>query len=652
MQRPSRFALAAGLLMGAASTGLAREARLPLTVEPPLIREVLMRQVFSGPDKRAVFWGEPGSCNYFYLEDPKVEAQVSRLRIVAHGEARLGAELGDGCLSPVVWSGHVEIFERPGVEGYELHFDVVDSNILDERGQKEVLVGQLWDRIKESIQPRFASVVVDLAEPFSDLREFVASVASPDRAAEARRTLDSMRLLSATVLPKGVVVEAGLEVAEAAPPTPPGPEPPLGETEMQAFTERANQWDAFVTFVVRTLGAKTLRRETRNALLETLLDARYQIVQTLEHPVRQPDSVRQLFVKSWERLRPVAGEVASQLPGAEAMHVLTFVAAGDALGALDQIGPSFGIEVSADGLRRMARMIEPDEAEDPLDFATGVDPALRREFGFPAIPEEPAPPPEEPTPTAPPEPSPPLTPEPSPSVTLEPTAVPDMPAPTPGATSWWSDWWQPRAAFAATAEIDRSKDWKGWVVGEGDLNAYLRRVGELLRLTAARTIERQQLSGVGAEVYRKLLPAAAWQESCWRQFEKKGGKVTYIRSHRGAVGMLQVSERVWRGFYDRDKLRWAVAYNVQAGSEVMYRYYELASGVVPAITRDSRPTAARAIYAAYNGGPSQLRAYLDAKRRGRGLSRVIDKLFGAKFDAAGDGIEGKVAGCLGGSPAG
>ncbi len=625
MQRPSRFALAALLLLGAASAGLAREARLPLTVEPPVIREVLMRQVFSGPDRRAVLWGEAGTCSYFYLEDPKVEAQVSRLRIVAHGEAQLGTALGDGCLAPVVWSGNVEIFERPRVEGYELHFDVVDSNILDERGEKQVLVGQLWDRIKESVQPRFASVVVDLAGPFRDLREFVAMVASPDRAEEARRTLDSMRLLSATVLPKGIVVEAGLDVAEAALPTPAGPEPPLSEGEMRAFTERANQWDAFVTFVVRTLGAKTLRRETRNALLETLLDARYQIVQTLDHPVRHPDPVRRLFVKSWERLRPVADEVASQLPGAEAMHVLTFIAAGDALGALDQIGPSFGLEISADGLRRMARMIEPAEAEDPLDFATGVDPALRREFGFPAIPQEPAPPPEEPTP------------------------VPETPTPAPPATSWWLGWWQPRAAFAAGAEVDRSKDWKGWVVGEGDVNAYLRRVGALLRMTAARTIERQQLSGAGADLYRRLLPAAAWQESCWRQFEKRGGTVTYIRSHRGAVGMLQVSERVWRGFYDRDKLRWGVAYNAQAGSEVMYRYYELASGALPAITRDSMSTAARAIYAAYNGGPSQLRAYLEAKRRGRGLSRVIDKLFGSKFDAAGDGIETKVAGCLVGS---
>ncbi|MGH7897340.1 MAG: hypothetical protein ACREQQ_05260, partial [Candidatus Binatia bacterium] len=381
-----RVGLVRGLLASlllSASPSEAKEVRLPLSVEPPVIRDALVRQLFNGPRQRAVFWGEPGSCSFFYLEDPKVEGDVDRLRVVAHGEARLGTEFGEGCLSPVVWSGFLEVFERPRVEGWQLHFQVVDSNLYDERREKSSLAGALWDQIKESVQPSFDSVVVDLAPPFRELRDFLPTMASAEHAEEVRRSLATLRLVSARALPRGIVVEAAFDVAEIPPdPVPSATEAPLSASELQAFVERANQYDAFVTFVVKTLGARTLSKPTREALLQTLIESRYEVVDALEETSPGHDPVRQLFVRSWDRLRPVAADVARELPGAEAAHVLTFVAAGDALAALDQAGPAFGIEVSADGLRRMARMIAPGSAADPLDYSTGVDASMRQTFGF------------------------------------------------------------------------------------------------------------------------------------------------------------------------------------------------------------------------------------------------------------------------------
>src|ERR1700756_3641194 len=103
--------LALCALLSCAAAASAKEIRLPLSVEPPVIRDALVRQLFTSPGDRAVFWGEPGSCNFFYLEDPKVEGEVDRLRVIAHGEARLGTDFGSGCLSPVAWSGFIEVFE-------------------------------------------------------------------------------------------------------------------------------------------------------------------------------------------------------------------------------------------------------------------------------------------------------------------------------------------------------------------------------------------------------------------------------------------------------------------------------------------------------------------------------------------------------------
>ena len=603
----------------------AREVRLPISVEPPVIREALQKKLFNDdPAGRAIFWGEPGSCSYFYLVDPAVEGEVDRLRILAKGDAKLGTDLGMGCLSPIGWTGLLEVFERPRLDGWVLHFDVVDSNLYDEAHKKANLIGQLWDRMKDTIQPHFGAVTIDLSQPFRELRDFLPTiVGSGPQAAELGRALDTLRPVSARALPRGIVVEAALEVPE--PPTAPtaaGTEPPLSQAEIDAFNERANQWDAFLTFVVKTLGVKTLSKETRKTLLDTLLDARYQIVAILAEPSRHQDPVRPLFVKSWDRLRPVADEIASGLPGAEAAKVLTFVAAGDALTALDQLGPSFGIEVSADGLRRMARMIAPEEARDPLEYDPGgIDPVLRRFLGMTDEPLEvtpteapstaPAPPPQ-----ASPESQPPSESRPSPASEPSPVLPPGTPTPL---SSWWL-WLAPASVFAATtASVDHSHDSKGWVVeDESDVMAYLGRVeATLSRVSTAITASRK-LDASDADLLRKILPVTAWQESCWRQFRKRNGLATYLRSSRGSVGIMQVNERVWRGFYETERLRWQIAYNAEAGSEVLLHYFELVDdppqGVAKPTTLRDR---ARAVYAAYNGGPEQLRRYtrLDPPRQ-------------------------------------
>jgi hypothetical protein len=603
----------------AAASAAAREVRLPLSVEPRLIREAIMRELFHDARQRAVFWGEPGGCSFFYLEDPQVEGDVDRLRVIAHGEARLGTEIGEACLSPFAWSGFLELFEQPRLDGWRLRFAVVDSNLYDERHEKTLLVGQLWDRIKESVQPRFGEVTVDLGEPFRELRAFLPLVVPAAETSEVRAALDSLRPVSARALPKGIVVEAAIELPEAPPsPTPAAPEPPLTDGEIEAFTARTNQWDAFVTFVVKTLGAKTLSTSAHQALLEALLDARYQILAALSAPSRHEDPVRGLFLKSWERLRPVAGDISRELPGAEAAQVLTFVAAGDALEALDQMGPTFGIEISADGLRRMARMIAPAAPEDPLRYEPGMDPALRRFLGFGA----------------------PITGE--------------VPTPEASPSSRWSPWrWLGEGRAWAAASDDHARHWKGWVAEQAaDLSVYLQRVRRLLAAAAQAVIGREKPSAADADLFHRLVPATAWQESCWRQFRVENGVVTYLRSSRAAVGMLQLNERVWRGFYEVEKLRWSIGYNAEAGSEVLLHYLGMVEDERPKGARP--PTAgekARAAYAAYNGGPGQLRRYLDPGRRGSDLARVIDQYFGAKFDVAGEGVERRVASCLGGGAA-
>lgn len=97
---------------------------------------------------------------------------------------------------------------------------------------------------------------------------------------------------------------------------------------------------------------------------------------------------------------------------------------------------------------------------------------------------------------------------------------------------------------------------------------------------------------------------------CWRQYVVKDDKIVPLRSSSGDVGIMQVNERVWRGFYDQQKLRWDIDYNSNAGAEVLMNYlvrYAVRHG------EQNQPggmvNLARASYSAYNGGPRQVSRY-------------------------------------------
>src|SRR3954463_355389 len=64
---------------------------------------------------------------------------------------------------------------------------------------------------------------------------------------------------------------------------------------------------------------------------------------------------------------------------------------------------------------------------------------------------------------------------------------------------------------------------------------------------------------------------------------------------------MQVNQKVWRGFYEVERLRWDTAYNVRAGSQILARYVK--DYAIPYAEKAGDPNAIpRAAYAVYNGG--------------------------------------------------
>lgn len=622
-RRPAarRFTAVGILVLLCACPAFARPILVPLRFDPAFVRQALLTQIYTGEGEKASIFDDKVGCGWLDLYEPKVDVADASLRIISRGTARIGTKIAGQCLVALDWKGFVEVFEEPQLDASQraLTFKVVDSNIYDEKYEKQFSTGKLWDWVKSYVHPRLESLRIDLNQPFNELRDWLPLMV-PGSQERIDRLLASLTVRDPRMSEGSLKVTLSFEIEPRAAAAAPMPEPTLSGTELAAWQTHWQQWDAFLTFVVKHF-ARDANGELRRAVVDVLLEARYELLDALapDHP-GAPDPVPGLFIHTWERLAPILRQQAAGLPAETALQYTSFIAAGDALAALEDLGPDLGVEISADGLRRLARMVAPADAIDPVAYSTDLDSELRTLLGFGAAlpaPEIPA------------------------DVEMDLSAL--SPRGSPALDRLVA--WLLRPAFAAIAP-DVVAKLNRWAPTRDDLDAYLPLVRDLLTHVGEQTIAADDLDQQFRPVYRNLVFATAWQESCWRQFIRKDGKLTPIKSAVGSVGMMQVNQQVWRGVYDLKGLRGDIHYNGRAGSEILLHYlkdYAIDKG------EDKQPggidNLARSTYAIYNGGPGHRGRYR-AKKPSRSLKQ-IDDAFWDKYRAVKAGREMEVASCYG-----
>jgi soluble lytic murein transglycosylase-like protein len=455
----------------------------------------------------------------------------------------------------------------------------------------------------EPIEDAVARVQVDLTPPATDMREVIRDSLAPEHAERATAALESLRPLGTTATARGVKAEIGMRVPSGPPPLV-GPEPALTDEERHRWEEALANWDAFLTFAVKALGLTDSDPAAIDALFRLFVDGRHAVLAVLTAgPQHGEDPVRLLFLATWSQMRTIVRR-------RDALLYLRFLAAGDALAALERVGPDVGIEISADGLRRLARTLDPDTLFDPRARSDAPDPELRRLFGF----HEP--------------PATPLPPEPPPSPT---------PAAPPPQSWWWSLGGVAHAAepphpvelAAIGSKLDR------FVPGPEQMDEYRTVVSRLLDLVAASEREDRRIPAAMQTLFRQLVRTTAWQESCWHQYARRGEQIVVLVSRTGDVGLMQVNRRVWRGVFDAAALERDVVYNADAGTQILAQYltrYGQREG------RVAGGHVARSTYAAYNGGPGAYTRYRTG-RRATGYTRKVDTAFWKKFQIAAAGRE-------------
>jgi len=610
-------------------TGAAETLALPVTLDFALIRALIIQQIYTDPGPVAVVLNENNGCQVLELSDPSFAEENGLVRFRTGLKLKAGVAMFKDCRSPVTFNGSIEVRQKIVLEmpGWRLKLKTVGSRLLDQTGKPAKLPDVLWALVQKFLHPFLDAMEISLLPPVEQLQTLLPLFIAAGHQDRIAGWLRSARPGAVEIAPDAIRVPLLMDVADIEKQAEPGQEKPLSPEETIRFIDNWQAWDAFLVHGIRSLTILGLDPEANRKLLDILLETRYRFMTVLaaEQNAGAPDLVRQQFIAVWQQIAPLARSCLTATPSASLLSYLAFFSAGDALAVLDRIGPSLDLEIYRDGLIRMARLIAADAPID-LNYSYDVDPLLRSALGF-------GPPLDESGPSFPDE-----------TLDLE---EPGPSEPKDGIRldgfEFWSLFFSGQA-LAASVPPQEMAALMAWVVDETRFDTYLPKVCGLLQEQAQTALESGSLDRQLHPLFINLVQAVAWQESCMRQFVVTKGKLAYLRSwNNTSVGLMQINERVWRGLYRVESLRWNPAYNVKAGTEILHLYLQRYVLKEPSARLDP-DTMARAAYALYNAGPGDLKAF--SKRQASGTYFKSDTLFWDKYKLAKNGAFEQVGVCL------
>ena len=600
---------------------------LPLTLDYPLLRSLTIYSAFSDPGQQAVLLDEYEGCTNITISEPKFSNSGSFIRFETKINIRSGVFFRGKCLMPVAWEGYLALYQKPKIdnEKWMLSFETVDSFIYDKDHQPAKIAGIIWNFVKSLVYDYLNSITIDLSPPISDVKSCLLPMFATEVRHNTQKMLDSMRPGRIYTTSKALKVDILADVErvyeeerETTPET-------ISQQELDNFIRIWETWDSFFVQMITALTEERLSEEDRRLLLDLMLETRHRFVVELSEKNVRSDFIREQFVSVWQQVSPLLRKHLGNKPSKDILGYLAFFTAYDALLALDKIGPSIGIEISRNGLTRLARML--NSQIDTLTYRPTMDEKLRRILGF-----EPA---MEPTGTV------------FEGEEIEIKMEDDAPDGTNGNLSKviFSFFCEP--VWAKTRKpIPKLKQIREWVVPKEGVNKYIERIKGLLNSSASDVLQKSKLSKKYHRIFQQVVLSTAWQESCFRQFKIKKKRLTYLRSYnRSSVGLMQINEYVWRGIYHVNHLRWNIKYNAMAGCEIIdlyFRRYVLRK--MDQISSFTEGNLAGVIYAMYNGGPGQLKKFL--RRCKNGKFYASDRLFREKYTWVTNGQWDNITKCL------
>ncbi|MFN2354593.1 MAG: lytic transglycosylase domain-containing protein [Desulfopila sp.] len=576
-----------------------KTVRLPITIDYPLLRNLLAQNAFPEKDETKTLVNAGNGCTYLKISSPQLSAENETLKIDLKVSARAATSLGDKCFAPLKWQGHLILLQQPSItpDTWQLKFTTIGSRVLDADRQPAQIAGILWNFIEPHITAYLDAIRLNLLPPISDFKNFILPLFPESKQQQTLQMLASMKPQELRVTADALRLTIFTNVAQVYDHSDTGNSTTIDPAERLRLTKTWENWDAFLVYLVTTLSREALTAEEKDILTTVLLDTRYQFVNQLAANTIGEDIVRQQFVKVWAQLAPLFKKhILRDSKSSTALGYLAFVASADALLVFDRLGPTLGVEISTNGLIRLMKMLHASPAL--LQYRSSINTELQKLFQLEDENDTPVPQNME---------------HENSSSLLRRIFAP----------------LQPSRAYAA--QVPSFKEILQWKVPKSNVQNYITRLEGVLASATGSIISKGQVPPNVQKMYRAAILAMAWQESCFRQFVVKGDRLTYLLSYNGSsVGVMQINERVWRGLYRQDRLRWDINYNAQAGCEIAALYLNkyILNDTGRKNTLDDN-TMARTLYAMYNGGPTQYKKFL--KRLAADSMYDSDKLFWEKY---------------------
>jgi hypothetical protein len=589
---------------------------LPITIDYQLLKSIIIKTAYTDPGQTAILLNENGGCMKITISEPSIREESSQILFETKVHVVAGTYILNNCVMPIEWEGYLVLFQKPIVDSrWNLSFHTIDSTLYDKHRRSSEITGIVWDLVKTQVYEYLEDITINLAPPILELKSVLVELFPFDQQAQVQRMLESMR--PGKTDPTSVALQIGIltEVVETNKEDKDIEREQISTDELEVFIDTWEAWDSFLVYMLTSLLKEPLSEADRQIFLDTLLETRYRFVTDLLEGTVERDFVREQFISAWEKLSPIIRNQLGDDPSKSLFGYLAFFTAADALSALDKISPTIGIEISRNGLIRLARLLAEDKSLT-LDYHLGVNSKLRRVLGL----------------GAPPKASGPVTNSEELEIGEEEIDLIE------DNDSSFTKLIMSLMCKSAWAKADKLtitfKDIIPWVFSKKNFETYVDRIKALIEEASDGALNDSKIEDRYHDLYRRIVLSTAWQESCFRQFRVRKRKVTYLLSYnRTSVGLMQVNERVWRGMYDRQHLRWDIQYNAAAGCEILEIYirkYTLdrIKKMKVEMTLDD-DTFARIVYAMYNGGPGQFEKIL--KRNKEGTFYSSDKLYFEKY---------------------
>lgn len=347
----------ATLVLGFAQAVAAEPYNLPIQLDYALIKKVVANQLFTGEGGAAEVWKDKHKCSFLKLFNPRISGEGGQIKLLNDVQAQFGTAFGGQCITVLVWDGALETFQKPKISADQsvLSLPVTKANAYDRQG-RQLTIDKLQDLIRKVAAPKLAAVKVDLNKSRGDMEKTLTGFLPPEKSEEVKKVLSTLKFGSAEANDDGIKVKMAFDAPIKK--ESPKPEAPFSDAEQKQWQTTWQEWDGFLAKAINQAASETKSQELRKTLTDILSESRsaFQAGLKAQSP-ETADPVRVFFTRTWQKLAPQMRTLAKELPEIEGLRYMTFIAATDVIYELENLGAPFGLEISSDGLRKLARMV-------------------------------------------------------------------------------------------------------------------------------------------------------------------------------------------------------------------------------------------------------------------------------------------------------